>query len=130
MKPIFNLGAPSQHKYSQLLIVLVLNLALSPFLSGNVGGLFTSAIQAYTIVLIVRTFSLKRRFFRIYAGFILLVFSLEIPLRFGWFRFDESIPFFLLIQAVYAIYLSVAAGLVLRDVWFRQHVKADTIRGG
>ncbi len=76
-----------------------------------------------------RTFSLQQKLFRLYIGIAGLAFGLETAIRLGWYS-PEAIFSLFLIQAVYAIYLSVAALLILRDILFCQRITADTIRGG
>ena len=129
MKPTNKSKTSSQNKYTQLLIVLVTKFVLAPFLSGIIGQLFSSAIFLYAIIIIVRTFSLHQKLFRFYLGIAGLAFGLETVARFGWYS-HEAIFFLLFIQAVYVIYLGVAAFLILRDILFCQRITADTIRGG
>ena len=115
-----------------MLIVLVTNFVLAPFLYGIIGRLFSSAIFLYAIIIIVRTFSLHQKLFRFYLGIAGLAFGLETVTtvaRLGWYS-PEAIFFLFFIQAVYAIYLGVAVFLILRDVLFCQRITADTIRGG
>ncbi len=108
MKPVLNSKALSPNKYTQLLIILVTNFVLAPFLHGLIGGLLSSAISLYAIIIIVRTFSLHQKLFRLYLGVAGLAFALETIARFGWYS-PEATSFLFLIQAVYAIYLGVAA---------------------
>ncbi len=132
MKPTNKSKTSSQNKYTQLLIVLVTNFVLAPFLYGIIGRLFSSAIFLYAIIIIVRTFSLHQKLFRFYLGIAGLAFGLETVTTvagFDWYS-PEAIFFLFFIQAVYAIYLGVAVFLILRDVLFCQRITADTIRGG
>ncbi len=119
----------SQNKYTQLLIVLVINFVSAPFLNGIIGGLFSSAIFLCATVIIVRTFSLHQKLFRLYLGIAGLAFVLETVTRFGWYS-PQGIFSLFLIQAIYAIYLGVAVLLILRDILLCQRITADTIRGG
>ena len=129
MKPTKKSQRLSQKKYTQLLIVLVLNFVLAPFLDGNIGGLFSSAIFLCATIIIVRTFSLHQKLFRLYLGIAGLAFVLETVTRFGWYS-PQGIFSLFFIQAIYAIYLGVAVLLILRDILFCQPITADTIRGG
>ncbi|MDJ0898520.1 MAG: potassium channel family protein [Xenococcus sp. MO_188.B8] len=129
MKPTNKSQTLSQKKYTQLLIVLVLNFVLAPFLDGNIGGLFSSAIFLCATIIIVRTFSLHQKLFRLYLGIAGLAFVLETVTRFGWYS-PQGIFSLFFIQAIYAIYLGVAVLLILRDILFCQPITADTIRGG
>ncbi len=129
MKPILNLNAPSQNKYTQLLIILVTNFVLSPFLGGKIGELALSLIFLYAIIVIVKTFSLNPKLFRLYSSIAVLTFLLEIVGRVGWYE-PWTVDFLFLIQVVYAFYLGMAAHLILREILLSQQVTFDTIRGG
>ena len=127
IKLVFPSKKLPKNKYTHLLIILVTNFVLAPFLQGIIGRLFSSTILIYTIIIIVRTFSLHRKLFRLYLGIAGLAFGLEIVTLFGWYLETRSI--YILSQSVYAIYLGVAAFLILRDILLSQHTTADTIRG-
>ncbi len=118
----------SQNKYTQLLTILIGNFILVPFLQGNIGELFSSAIFLYAIIIIVKTFSLKLRFVQVFSGIACLAFILEILGRWGLYE-SWTVLFLLLIQVLYTIYLAVAAYLILRDIFLSERVTKDTIRG-
>jgi len=130
VKLTFNAEALSQRKYNQLLIVLVSTFLLNPFLRMSFGGLLSSGFLAYAILLVVGTFSLNHKFFRVYPGLVALAFTLECIIRIGWHQLGAIIPFSVLVQSIYAIYLGMAALLILQDILLRQRITADTIRGG
>ena len=119
----------SHNKYTQLLIVLLTNFVSAPFLDSIIGGLFSSAIFLCATIIIVRTFSLHQKLFRLYLSIAGLAFVLETVTRFGWYS-PKAIFSLFFIQAIYAIYLGVAMLLILRDILFCQRITADTIRGG
>ena len=77
MRPTNKSRILSQKKYTQLLIVLVINFVLAPFLDSIIGGLFSSAIFLCATIIIVRTFSLYQKLFRLYLGIAGLAFVLE-----------------------------------------------------
>ena len=130
MKPVLkNLRHHLKNKYTQLLIVLVTNFVLAPFLRGNVGELALSFLFLYAIILVVRTFSLNQTLLRLYSGIAVLAFLLEIVGRFGWYE-SVNIAFLLSIQVVYILYLGVAAYLILRDILLSEQITIDAIRGG
>ncbi len=129
MKPIFKSKVSSHEKYTQLLIALIANFVLAPFLRGNIGELALSLISLYAIIIIVRTFSLKPKFFKLYSSIALLTFLLEIVGRMKLYDLS-TIAFLLLIQLVYILYLGGAAYLILRDILLSQQITIDTIRGG
>ncbi len=118
----------SQNKYTQLLTILIGNFILVPFLQGNIGELLSSAIFLYAIIIIVKTFSLKTRFIQVFSGIACLAFLLEILGRWGLYE-TWTVFFWLLIQAIYIIYLAVAAYLILQDIFLSERVTKDTIRG-
>ena len=128
MRTFLSLKAESQSKYIQLLIVLVTNFILAPFLHETIGELVSSGILLYAIIIIVRTFSLNQILLRIYLGIAGLAFILGNMTRLGWYS-PEGNFFLFFIQAVYTIYFTVAVLLILRDILFSDKVTSDTIRG-
>ncbi len=129
MKPIFQSKVSSHNKYTQLLITLIANFILAPFLRGDIGELALSLISLYAIIIIVRTFSLKPKLFKLYSSIALLTFILEIVGRMELSNLPQ-IAFLLLIQVVYILYLGIAAYLILHDILLSQQITIDTIRGG
>ncbi len=129
MKPIFKSKVSSHEKYTQLLIALIANFVLAPFLRGNIGELALSLISLYAIIIIVRTFSLKPKFFKLYTSIALLTFLLEIVGRMKLYN-SWTLSLFISIQVVYIFYLGGAAYLILRDILLSQEITIDTIRGG
>ena len=87
-----------------------------------------SGIFLYTIILIVKTFSLRPILFRFFSSIAILAFILEIIGRLKLYKFVEIYLF--LIQGVFAIYLAVAIYLILRDILYANKVTVDIIRGG
>lgn len=118
-----------QHKYTHLLITLSINFISAPFLQGKIGNLLTSLIFLYAMVVIVRTFYLHQKLFRLYVMIAGLVFLLEIIGQFGWYASWQTV-FTFGILIIYTLYLGVAAYLILRDIVLCQRVTGDTIRGG
>ena len=129
MKPFFNSQISAQNKYTQLLIILVSNFILAPFLRGNFGELVLSLISVCAIIIIVKTFSLKSKFLRLYAIIASTTFLLEVI---GRLELSNLFPiaFLLLIQLIYILYLSIAAILILRDIFLSPKTTLDNIRGG
>ncbi|MEM7717214.1 MAG: hypothetical protein AAF349_27305 [Cyanobacteria bacterium P01_A01_bin.68] len=111
------------------MIILIANFVLAPFLRGNIGELALSLISLYAIIIIVKTFSLKPKFFKLYSSIALLTFLLEIVGRMELYN-SWTIAFLLSIQVVYILYLGGAAYLILRDILLSQQITIDTIRGG
>ena len=129
MKTIFKSKVSSHNKYTQLLIALIANFILDPFLRGNLGESALSLIFLYAIIIIVKTFSLKAKLFRLYSSIAFLTFLLEIVGQVGWYG-SWAKAFFLVIQLVYILYLGIATYLILRDILLSQQITIDTIRGG
>ncbi|MEM8829153.1 MAG: potassium channel family protein [Cyanobacteria bacterium P01_G01_bin.19] len=118
----------TKKKYTQLLTILIANFILAPFLRGNLGELVLSGIFLYTIILIVKTFSIRPILFRFFSSIAILAFVLEII---GRLELYKSFGVYLfLIQGVFALYLAVAIYLILRDILFANEVTVDIIRGG
>ncbi len=114
-------------KYTQLLTILIANFVLSPFLRGNIGELLLSGIFLYTIIVIVKTFSIRPILFRFFSGIAIAAFILEII---GRLELYKSVGVYLfLIQGVFAFYLGVSIILILRDILFANQVTVDIIRG-
>ncbi len=129
MKSIFEPKVSPHDKYTQLLIALIANFVLAPFLRGNIGELALSLISLYAIIIIIRTFSLKPKLFKLYSSIALLTFLLEIMGRIELYG-SWRLAFLLLIQVVYILYLGIAAYLILHDILLSQQITIDTIRGG
>ncbi|MEL6440801.1 MAG: ion channel [Cyanobacteria bacterium J06621_8] len=123
MKP-----ANTEKKYTQLLIILLVNFVLSPFLRDNVGEIILSSLFLYAIIVIVRTFSLNKIFFRFYSAIAILAFCLNLIGRLGVAE-SWTVAFSFFIQSIYIIYLTVAIYLIARDVFLSKRVSIDNIRG-
>ena len=115
-------------KYTQLLIALILNFMLASFLVGNVGNIILSFFFVNTMITIVRTFSIRPRIFRLYNLIALSVFVIEII---GILGFIDATQLYIsvLVQFIYAIYLSVGVYLIFGDIANSKKVTMDTIMG-
>ena len=118
----------TKKKYDRLLTTLIANFILAPFLRGNIGGLVLSGIFLYSIILIVKTFSLRPILFKFFSSIAILAFILEIVIRLELSKFVGVYSF--LIQGVFALYLAAAVYFILRDILFANQVTVDIIRGG
>lgn len=117
----------TQNKYTQLLTTLIANFVLAPFLRGNIGEIVLSGIFLYSIIAIVKTFSLRPILFRFYSSIAILAFILEIL---GRLELYKSVGIYLfLIQGVFALYLGVGICFILRDILYANKVTVDIIRG-
>ncbi|MEM6613220.1 MAG: ion channel [Cyanobacteria bacterium P01_C01_bin.72] len=120
--------ANTQKKYNQLLIILLVNFVLSPFLRDNIGNIILSSLFLYAIIVIVRTFSLNKIFFSFYSTIAILAFCLSLIGRLGMST-SWTVAFSFFIQSIYIIYLTVAILLIARDIFLSETVSVDTIRG-
>lgn len=120
--------ANTQKKYTQLLIILLINFISYPFLINNIGAILLSLTFLYAIIIIVKTFSIKIIFFRFYSCIAILAFCLSLISHLGLYK-SWTIAFLILFQSIYAIYLIVAIYLIARDVFLGRKVTVDTIRG-
>ncbi len=128
MKSVLSSHKLSKHKYIQLLIALICNFVLSPFLQGHIGSIALSFIFLYAIVVIVRTFPLKPKLFKLYMTIAFSSFILEIFGRLGFYD-SWKLFFLLLIQCVYILYLGGAVYLILQDILFSKKVTIDNLHG-
>lgn len=128
MKSDLKFSKSSKNKYIQLLFALISNFVFSPFSRGDAGGIITSFMFLYSIVIIVKTFSLRPKLFKFYIAIAFSAFILEICGRIGLYN-DWQLAFLLLIQFVYVLYLAGAIYLILRDIISSKLVTIDTICG-
>ena len=121
-------NTPSQKKYTQLLWILTLRLIAAPFLK-EYGEIVLSLLLLWAIFLIIRTFYLYQKFFLFYLIVAVSAFLLEVIARLGNFVGFETV-FVICVYSVYAIYLGIAAWLIMRDIFFSSEVTIDTVFGG
>lgn len=116
-------------KYRQLLLVLTLTLVISPFLQTGIGSILSAALLLYTIVLIIKSFPLPRTWVSIYMAIALTAFGLQSSANLGWTpTYNQSLG--VIAQAIFALYLGVAAYWIGRDIFTEPEVTGDTVRGG
>lgn len=116
-------------KYRQLLIVLAVTFVVSPFLKAGIGNILVISLLLYTIIVVVNSFALPRRWLAIYGAIAITAFSLEVISS----LIDVSYlnrPFTLISQIIFAIYLAGAAYWIGRDIFTSPNVTLDTVRGG
>lgn len=117
------------HKYRQLLIVLTATFLAAPFLKAGIGSVVSALLLFYSIVLIIRSFTLPRLFFYIYVAIALTAFCLQVSTSIGWVS-PSSAAVALFPQAIFALYLGGAAYWIGQDIFTSPEVTADTVRGG
>ncbi|MGR3274003.1 ion channel [Acaryochloris marina NIES-2412] len=123
------LPSPSRHKYRQLLGVLIANFLVAPFLQGGLGSIISALLLLYVMIVIVKSFSLPNKLFWAYVLIAVLAFSLQLGPSVGWTT-TAVLPFSLLAQSIYVLYLGVAALLIMREIITATTITMDTIRGG
>ena len=118
---------PSQ--YSQLLAVIILLLLIAPIVEGKSGQILLAVVFLGTIISIIRTFNLKKRFFLpllILAG---TSFSLELYTKLQG-DFTRKKFLVLMIMVVYSLFLLAAVVTINRTIFSVKKVDGDTIKGG
>ena len=123
------LDRAKSHKYRQLLIVLVVVFVVSPFFKTGLGSILTILMLLYTIIIIIRSFTLPKFLFTIYLAIAVMAFFLELGASMGWIPFFNQ-AFSLLAQGIFALYLGGAAFWIARDIFSASKVTFDTVRGG
>ncbi len=122
------LNQQDQNKYTHLLCVLVLRLLAAPFLK-SYGQIILSLLLLWAIFLIIRTFYLHQKFFWSYLIVAAAAFSLEVIARFRNF-FGLETAFVVSVFFIYALYLGIAAWLIMREIFLSSKVTMDTVFGG
>lgn len=128
-KPKAVISRPSVPKYRQLLIALVANLVIAPFLSGLVGIIIAASLFFYAIFAVIKSLDLPTVFFRFYVGVALIAFVLQIAGNLGWFEFSLT-PLTFFAQGIYSVYLGVAIALIFREIYTATRITVNTIQGG
>ncbi|MEL6224462.1 MAG: potassium channel family protein [Cyanobacteria bacterium J06627_8] len=125
-----NVTSRSLHqKYRQLLIVLVANFCVSPFLKVGIESLASAFLLFYTLIVIIRSFSLPKFLVSVYTAIAFIAFFLQISAIMGWLAFPEQ-SLELVPQVIFVIYLGAAAYWIGRDIFTTSRVTLDTVQGG
>lgn len=122
-------GKSPAHKYRQLLIALIVVFLTAPFLRTGLGGLLSVSMLLYTIIVIIRSFSLPRPLMTAYTAIAFLAFGLEVSSSLSWVP-AFNVAFALTSQTIFAIYLAGAVYWIGRDVFTTPNVTLDIVRGG
>ena len=125
-KELFNVHP---EKYRQLLLVLVFIFLSTPFLRHEIGEIITGLMLFYTLISILQTIEISRKFMSFYRGVAVLAFGLQILSALNFFPvLYEGLGF--AIEGIYAIYLGGAAYCISHDIFEDPKVSLDTVRGG
>lgn len=120
---------PHAQKYRQLLIVLVATFAVSPFLKAGLGSILSALLLLYTIILIIRSFTLPRALVAVYIAIALIAFGIQVSASLGWLSsLDQA--FAAIPLAIFAIYLGGSAYWIGQDIFKAYRVTLDVVRGG
>ena len=118
-----------QNKYSQLLSIIIVLFIVSPNFEGKTGQIIISAVFLGTIFAIIRTFSLKRRFFILLLILAGAAFSLDIYSKIQS-NFEQDKLLMLLILVIYSLFVVAALVTINRRIFLVTKVDSDTIKGG
>ncbi|ELS04010.1 Ion channel [Xenococcus sp. PCC 7305] len=118
-----------EDKYSQLLFIIIILFLVSPIFSGTTGRIVMSAIFTFTIVAIIRTFDVKKRFFFLLLTLAGVSFGLDL---YNALRADiiPNKAFLLIVQTIYSLFLLTALVTINRRIFLEKKVSSDTIQGG
>ncbi|WP_228016118.1 potassium channel family protein [Leptolyngbya ectocarpi] len=116
-------------KYRQLLIVLAVTFVVSPFLKAGIGNILSISLLLYTLIVVVNSFALPRRWLVIYGAIAIIAFCLAVSSSLGWISYLNQ-PFSLIAQTIFALYLAGAAYWIGRDIFTTPEVTIDVVRGG
>jgi len=115
--------------YQQLLIVLVINFLVSPLLGQGIGNFVSAVLLFYTIVLIVWSLSPSKILLSIYVAIAAIALCLQTTPIGSWTT-SFSVPLALLSQAIFVLYLGIAACLILKAIFKTSMVTLETVKGG
>ena len=116
-------------KYKQLLIALIVNLTIAPFLEGLVGAIFASILFFYAILLVIASLTGNKVFLRAYFLLAAIAFILELSANFGWLN-SSMIGLLIFAQIIYSTFLGLAISLIFREISRTSQVTLDILRGG
>ncbi len=118
-----------QNKYSQLLATIITLFIVTPAFGGTAGRLIISAILSTTIIAIIRTFNLQKKYFFALLMLAAASFALDVhnTLSPG---IEQDKLFTLLVHTIYSLYILTALVTINRKIFGSKKVNSDTIQGG
>ena len=116
-------------KYKQLLLALLINLTVAPFLEGFIGAIFASVLFFYAIVVVIASVTRHKLFLRGYFILAAIAFSMELIANFGWLN-QSTIALLIFAQIIYSIFLGLSISLIFREISSTAEVTVDILRGG
>ena len=123
-------NTPQTQHYRQLLIVLGLTSFVAPFLEAVVGSIVLPLVLLYTIILIIRGFSLPQFLVTVYTAIAVTAFVMQLVANIGSWTNPLNVTFALAAQIIFALYLGGAAYWIGRDIFTTPEATLDTVRGG
>lgn len=118
-----------QNKYSHLLSIIIILFIVAPSLKGVTGQILLSAIFLGTIIAIIRTFNLKKKYFFLMSILAGAAFSLDVYAALK--RNYEEYKYLLLVSdVVYSLFILAALVTINQTLFFVKKVNADMIKGG
>ncbi len=120
---------PVKPHYRQLLIVLIANFLISPLFGREIGGFLSAGLLFYTIVLVVWNLSPPKALLSLYIAIAALALFLQIA---GNLSTNQSVsPALALVsQAIFSLYLGIAACLILKSIFTTTTITVETVEGG
>ena len=116
-------------KYSQLLAVIILLLLIAPIVEGKAGEILIAVVFLGTIIAIIRTFNLKKRFFLLLLILAGTSFSLDLYTRLQT-DFTQKKFLVLIVMVIYSLFLLAAVITINRTIFSVKKVNWDTVKGG
>ncbi len=117
------------NKYSQLLSITILLFIISPIFEGVTGRIIIGVLFFGTILAIIRTFNLTKRFFFLLLTLIAAAFTLDIYTSVQ--VNSEGIEFLrFTVTVTYSLVILTALITINRKIFLVKKVTGDTIKGG
>ncbi|MEM9244377.1 MAG: ion channel, partial [Cyanobacteria bacterium P01_F01_bin.153] len=101
----------------------------TPFLNHGFGEIILGLLLFYTLIAILQTIEMSRRFLTVYIAIAALAFSLQVLTVLNPFP-SLYRGLGMVIEGIYALYLGGAAYWISRDIFERPDASLDTVRGG
>ena len=117
------------NKYSQLLSITILLFIISPIFEGVMGRIIIGVVFFGTIIAIIRTFNLTKRFFFLLLTLIAAAFTLDIYTSIQA-NFDGIEVLRFTVTLTYSLVILTALITINKKIFSVKKVNSDTIKGG
>ena len=118
-----------RNKYSQLLSITILLFIVSPIFEGVSGRIIIGVVLFGTIIAIIRTFNLTKRFFFLLLTLIAAAFTLDIYTSIQA-NFDGIEFLRFIVTLTYSLVILTALITINKKIFSVKKVDGDTIKGG